>query len=137
MKHNYFYCPLIVGALFLASCNSNRNDRSEVDDNAVSCDSVEASLDNWIEKRVSEDPELAELREAAVKLSEYVRLDGDCYVLEISEEEAARIGVSPESYRYQLNELQKTNDMIAAAKSRGDSIELVDIETFVKERNLK
>ncbi|MDE5960751.1 MAG: hypothetical protein K2H08_03415 [Duncaniella sp.] len=89
MKHNYFYCSLIVGALFLASCNSSRNDRSEVDDNAVSGDSVEAALDNWIEKRVSEDPELAELREAAVKLSEYVRLDGDCYVLEISEEEAA------------------------------------------------
>lgn len=136
MKHNHFYCSLIVGTLFLASCNS-RNDRSDVDDNAMSGDSVEAALDNWIEKRVSEDPELAELREAAVKLSEYVRLDGDCYVLEISEEEAARIGVSPESYRYQLNELKKTNDMIAAAKSRGDSIELVDIETFVKERNLK
>lgn len=100
-------------------------------------DSVEAALDNWIEKRVSEYPELAELREAAVKLSEYVRLDGDRYVLDLSEEDAAAIGISREVYRHHLNELKKTNDMIAAAKLRGDSIELVDIVALVKERKLK
>lgn len=100
-------------------------------------DSVEAALDNWIEKRVSEDPELAELREAAMKLSEYVRLDGDRYVLDISEEEASALGISRDAYRYHLNELKKTNDMIAAAKLRGDSIELVDIVALVKERKLK
>lgn len=100
-------------------------------------DSVEAALDNWIEKRVSEDPELAELREASMKLSEYIRLDGDRYVLDISEEEASALGISRDAYRYHLNELKKTNDMIAAAKLRGDSIELVDIVALVKERKLK
>lgn len=127
---------LLAGSLLFISCN-DRSVKSDSANRAMPEDSVEAALDNWIEKRVSEDPELAELREAAMKLSEYIRLDGDRYVLDISEEEASALGISHEAYRYQLNELKKTNDMIAAAKLRGDSIELVDIEAFVKERKLK
>lgn len=136
MKGKLSHCLLLVGLLLLVSCN-NRSIKSDFGPGTIPEDNVGSVLDNMIENRVSEDPELAELREAAMKLSEYVRLDGDRYVLDISEEEASALGVSHEAYRYHLNELKKTNEMIAAAKSRGDSIELIDVEAFVKERKLK
>lgn len=136
MNYKSLCYPLLAGSLLFISCN-DRNVKSDSADRAMPEASVEAILDSMIESRVSADPDLAELREAAMKLSEYIRLDGDSYALDISEDEAVALGISRDAYRYHLNELKKTNEMITAAKLRGDSIELVDIEALVKERKLK
>ena len=75
---------------------------------------------------------LASKRNAALLLVDYVKLDGDKYVLDISEDEASELGVSPENYRYQLGEINKTNELIAQMKANGDSIELPDIQTLMR-----
>lgn len=94
-------------------------------------ESASVAVDS-LDMRVESDADLASKRNAALLLVDYVKLDGDKYVLDISEDEASELGVSPENYRYQLGEINKTNELIAQMKANGDSIELPDIQTLMR-----
>lgn len=78
---------------------------------------------------------MAELRDAGMKMSEYLRLEGNKYVIDLTEEAAAKLGIRAEAYQYQINELNKANEMIATAKANGNSIELHDIKKLLTEGN--
>lgn len=57
----------------------------------------------------------------------YVKLSGDKYVLDISEEEAVKLGVTANAYRYQSEMIEIANAMIEQIKANGDSIDLIDV----------
>lgn len=129
---DYRFATLAVAALMVVSCKqTDVSGSATADSGMVAEDSVETLFDANVQERIEADPKLGELREAGMKLAEHVRLDGNTYVLDISEEDAAKLGVSSENYRYHVNELKKTNDMIAAAIARGDSIELPDVRELM------
>lgn len=134
MKKILLFLPLTM-MLFTASCGNQSGVAENSDNSQQSEDSVEVLLEKSIEERVNTDPKLAELRAAGMKMSEYLRLEGDKYVIDLTEEAAAELGISAEAYQYQINELNKTNEMIATAKANGDSIELLDIQKLLTEGN--
>lgn len=134
MKKILLFLPLTM-MLFTASCGNQSGVVENSDNSQQSEDSVEVLLEKSIEERVNADPKLAELRAAGMKMSEYLRLEGDKYVIDLTEEAAAELGISAEAYQYQINELNKTNEMIATAKANGDSIERLDIKKLLTEGN--
>lgn len=134
MKKILLFLPLIM-MLFTASCGNKAGVAESSENSLPSEDSVEVLLEKSIEERVNADPKLAELRAAGMKMSEYLRLEGDKYVIDLTEEAAAELGISTEAYQYQINELNKANEMIATAKANGDSIELLDIQKLLTEGN--
>lgn len=134
MKKILLFLPLTM-MLFTASCGNQAGVAENSDNSQPSEDSVEVLLEKSIEKRINADPKLAELRDAGMKMSEYLRLEGNKYVIDLTEEAAAKLGISAEAYQYQINELNKANEMIATAKANGDSIELLDIKKLLTEGN--
>lgn len=134
MKKILLFLPLIM-MLFTASCGNKAGVAESSENSLPSEDSVEVLLEKSIEERVNADPKLAELRATGMKMSEYLRLEGDKYVIDLTEEAAAELGISAEAYQYQINELNKANEMIATAKANGDSIELLDIQKLLTEGN--
>lgn len=112
--------------LVLSSCSNSQKESSERTDDSSTVDSLLVIGMEQIEDRVNSDPALKELRDGAAKLSGYIRLDGDRYILEISEDEAIKLGVRSEVYHYHLEEINKANEMIADMKARGDSISLME-----------
>lgn len=134
---NYRYLVLIAVSLMLTLVSCGKRAEGSSDGGQISEDSVEALLEKSIEDRVNADPQLAELREAAVKMSGYLRLDGDRYVLDLTEEEAVKLGISPENYQRQVDELNETNKKIAELKAQGDTIDLIDIQKVIDEQKAK
>lgn len=131
----YRFILSCTAVLMLTACSNRENSAETVDADMAVIDSIEteARLEQELQKRIDADPKLAKLREASLKLSEYVRLDGDIYVLDITEEEAVKIGVDTEAYNYHLNEITKANEIIAETKAKGDSIKLIDPQKILKE----
>ena len=119
MNFRVFFCFVVL--LTVVACKQQVESQSE---------SASVAVDS-LDMRIESDADLASKRNAALLL-DYVKLDGDKYVLDISEDEASELGVSPENYRYQLGEINKTNELIAQMKANGDSIELPDIQTLMR-----
>lgn len=120
MMLRVIFCFIVL--LAVTSCKQSVDSQSE---------SASEAFDS-LELRIESDADLAAKREAALLLVYYVKLDGDEYVLDISEDEASELGVSPENYRYQSDEIKKANEMIARMRADGDSIELLDIQTLMR-----
>ena len=120
MMLRVFFCFIVL--LAVTSCKQSVDSQSESASEAV----------DSLELRIESDADLAAKREAALLLVYYVKLDGDEYVLDISEDEASELGVSPENYRYQSDEIKKANEVIARMRADGDSIELLDIQTLMR-----
>ena len=119
MNFRVFFCFVVL--LTVVACKQQVESQSE---------SASVAVDS-LDMRIESDADLASKRNAALLLVDYVKLDGDKYVLDISED-ASELGVSPENYRYQLGEINKTNELIAQMKANGDSIELPDIQTLMR-----
>ena len=120
MMLRVFFCFIVL--LAVTSCKQSVDSQSESASEAV----------DSLELRIESDADLAAKREAALLLVYYVKLDGDEYVLDISEDEASELGVSPDNYRYQSDEIKKANEVIARMRADGDSIELLDIQTLMR-----
>lgn len=120
MNFRVFFCFVVL--LTVVACKQQVESQSE---------SASVAVDS-LDMRIESDADLASKRNAALLLVDYVKLDGDKYVLDISEDEASELGVSPENYRYQVGEINKTNELIAQMKANGDSIELPDIQTLMR-----
>lgn len=102
----------------LVSCSGNSDSKSSDED------SIE--MTPYGERRRLAPDEVKKQREAAIILVEYVRLDGDRYILDISEEDAAALGVAPENYRYACEDIVNTNIFIQQHKAAGDTVDLFD-----------
>ena len=120
MNFRVFFCFVVL--LTVVACKQQAESQSE---------SASVAVDS-LDMRLESDADLASKRNAALLLVDYVKLDGDKYVLDISEDEASELGVSTDNYRYQLGEINKTNELIAQMKANGDSIELPDIQTLMR-----
>ena len=67
-------------------------------------------------------------------LLDYIKISDDStsYTLNISEEEAVKLGVDKEYYQSTLESIRNTNDDLKEAIKRGDSVELVDFQKLKK-----
>ncbi len=122
---------LISFSLILASCSNQHCETNISENHQLADDSIEVLLKKDIDDRIKANPKLADLREAGIKMAKYLSFDGEKYIIELTESEAAKLGISSECYQYQISELNKTNEIIANAKANGDSIALLDIKDFM------
>lgn len=70
-----------------------------------------------------------EKRAASIKLSHYIVISDSSYALEISKDDAEKIGVSKGLYDEILSDINITNEAIRNARENGAKIELPDIKT--------
>ena len=72
-------------------------------------------------------------RAAAVILSSYVTLHGDRYTLDISAEEAEKLGVTEDLYNAVKKDLDKSNESIQKAIDNGEKPNLPDVKKQAEE----
>lgn len=72
-------------------------------------------------------PEVRAKRRASIILAEYTELADNQYKIAISEEEAGKLGVTPDLYKATVAELEASNKMIAQMMKEGQKIDLPDI----------
>ena len=80
-------------------------------------------------------PELKAHRAASIALAKYVLLNKEAktYSLNITKEEAQKLGISPEMYDKVMNDLNDTNKAIQKALKAGQELTLPDIQEEYKE----
>lgn len=120
--------------LSLLACSSQENNNKNVNvyQGRLSEEEIDSLLEENIKSRLKADSNLRELREGGLKLAKYLRQEGETYFFDITEEEAAKLGISSNVYHYQVNELKKTNQAISRAKATGDSVSLIDFREIIK-----
>lgn len=84
-------------------------------------------------------PELRQLpsnvkakRKASIILAEYTELSENQYKIAITEEEAEKLGVSPELYKASVTEIEMTNKMASEMIKGGKKVDLPDIQAIIK-----
>lgn len=71
---------------------------------------------------------LEERREQNKILCEYLKLDGNKYVLQLSEEDALGLGISRQNYLIAKEEIENANSVIENAISKGGRVRMFDIQ---------
>lgn len=71
---------------------------------------------------------LEERKKQYMVLSEYIKLDGNKYVMQISEDKAFELGISKESYSLANDEIQTANRLIDSTLSENGKVYLLDIQ---------
>lgn len=69
-----------------------------------------------------------EKRAAAVILSNYVSLNDSTYSLDISAEEAKKLGITEDLYYEIVNDLEKSNEAIKEATKNGEKLILPNVK---------
>ena len=72
-------------------------------------------------------------RNASIILSEFVKVENNQYILDISKDEAKNLGVSPELYNVIKEEIAFTNNWIKKMIDNGDTVDIPDIQSLAKE----
>lgn len=72
-------------------------------------------------------PEVKEKRKAAIILSRYISRKGDTYSLDISKEDALRLGVKEQIYDEIRRDVENTNSTIRQLMADGTDMALTDI----------
>lgn len=72
-------------------------------------------------------------RNASIILSEFVKVEYNQYILDISKDEAKKLGVSPELYNVIKEEIAFTNNWIKKMIDNGDTVDIPDIQSLAKE----
>ena len=72
-------------------------------------------------------------RNASIILSEFVKIENNQYILDISKDEAKKLGVSPELYNEIKEEIAFTNNWIKKMIDNGDTVDIPDIQSLAKE----
>lgn len=76
--------------------------------------------------------EVKQKRAASITLSDYIVLDGNQYRLEISEQDAQKLGVTPYFYDIINKDILATNTAIMEMLEKGEYIELCDVQAVSK-----
>ena len=71
-------------------------------------------------------------RVAAIILSDYIVLEKNQYKLDVSEQEAQKLGVTSYLYGIIRNDILSTNAAIRETLEKGDSVELCDVQAISK-----
>ncbi len=133
MEKIIYWCFLLLnfigGSLFISCANSDAElltDRS-----TQSKEEYSMMIKRHEETRLN----LERKRAANMILGEYLRLDGNKYVLEISEKEALELGVPKEFYVSAKYEVEEVNKVIDATLRKKGKLRLFDIQKRAKEYN--
>lgn len=122
----------LLSTVVVTSCASYSDTESLLKDKSnKTADPIEEAIQER-DALILQDESLMEKRAAAVILSDYIKLEDKQYSLEISESQAAKLGISKENYQLIVEQIESSNSAIANAIIRGDDIYLMDIQDRAK-----
>ena len=128
----------LVVASCLISC-SNDNQKIQEGDNSVNIKSYSSQIEEAkalalpVDEINSIPNNIKDKRAAAVILSNYVSIKDSLYSLEISKEEAQKIGIDADLYISILEDLNNSNRAIKEARLQGKKISLPNVKEEYKE----
>lgn len=117
---------LLAASGILFACNSNETS------NGVSIEQIEADI-NAPEIDPNLDPKIEMRKQDNLKLLKYLRLENNRFVLDISEEDALKLGVSKESYIKACEDIARENANIEKMEKTGQKHEITDPQKVYKE----
>ena len=124
-----FSFMLTIGCSNSESPKATEYELIEVED--PNQEEFEESLKNLPEEKREE---LKLRRNINLILIKYVKLEGRRYRLDISEEEAGKLGISPEWLEIAKNEIEDANKNIAKMDADGQVLELPDPQELFKNK---
>lgn len=114
---NLFLALAACGAMY--SCSSSEStDRN-------SMEALEQEINTPVET-VAVDPQVALRNSDNLKLAKYLRLVDNQYVLDITLEEALKLGISKESYEAGCEDIKRENAIIRETMEKGEKITIID-----------
>ena len=128
----------LVVASCLISC-SNDNQKIQEGDNSVNIKSYSSQIEEAkalalpVDEINSIPNNIKDKRAAAVILSNYVSIKDSLYSLDISKEEAQKIGIDADLYISILEDLNNSNRAIKEARLQGKKISLPNVKEEYKE----
>ena len=120
---------LVSVSLFVACMQEQTND--VVSTSVERKEAVEAeNLGLAIDEFKSMPDELKERRRMGLLLSLYVELDSvnHCYRLNITKEEAVKLGVTEKEYGLRIEEIEETNKLIKETMAKGIPVHFTDVK---------
>lgn len=132
-KNNFLKVFVVISFSGFISC-TNGSSNGQENNNSVRTKTYSSKTEEAkalalpIDKVSSTSKKIKDRRAAAVILSNYVSIKDSLYVLEISKEDAQKLGVDTDLYMSVLQELKRTNKMIKEARQRGENITLPDVK---------
>lgn len=132
-KNNFLKVFVVISFSCFISC-ANGSSNGQENNNSVRTRTYSSKTEEAkalalpIDKVSSTSKKIKDRRAAAVILSNYVSIKDSLYVLEISKEDAQKLGVDTDLYMSVLQELKRTNKMIKEARQRGENITLPDVK---------
>lgn len=132
-KNNFLKVFVVISFSGFISC-TNGSSNGQENNNSVRTRTYSSKTEEAkalalpIDKVSSTSKKIKDRRAAAVILSNYVSIKDSLYVLEISKEDAQKLGVDTDLYMSVLQELKRTNKMIKEARQRGENITLPDVK---------
>lgn len=136
-KNNFLKVFVVISFSGFISC-ANGSSNGQENNNSVRTRTYSSKTEEAkalalpIDKVSSTSKKIKDRRAAAVILSNYVSIKDSLYVLEISKEDAQKLGVDTDLYMSVLQELKRTNKMIKEARQRGENITLPDVKEEYK-----
>lgn len=136
-KNNFLKVFVVISFSGFISC-TNGSSNGQENNNSVRTRTYSSKTEEAkalalpIDKVSSTSKKIKDRRAAAVILSNYVSIKDSLYVLEISKEDAQKLGVDTDLYMSVLQELKRTNKMIKEARQRGENITLPDVKEEYK-----
>lgn len=136
-KNNFLKVFVVISFSGFISC-ANGSSNGQENNNSVRTKTYSSKTEEAkalalpIDKVSSTSKKIKDRRAAAVILSNYVSIKDSLYVLEISKEDAQKLGVDTDLYMSVLQELKRTNKMIKEARQRGENITLPDVKEEYK-----
>lgn len=135
MKQIFLMMLAVSSAVFVfTSCSKSSDEPVNLSERAYASEEEEAkALAVPVEKLKDIPQHLRAARAAAVILSSYVTLKDSTYTLDISAEEAAKLGVTEDLYNQVKKDLDKSNEAIKKATKNGEKLNLPDIKKQAEE----
>lgn len=120
----------VISGSLLFSCSQTSENSQYISKEIISESKIKSNnygtLDTLPEK-------VQRKRNASIILSEFVKVENNQYILDISKDEAKNLGVSPELYNEIKEEIAFTNNWIKKMIDNGDTVDIPDIQSLAKE----
>lgn len=131
MKHLLSYIALVAFTSVCFSCTSEseslKNNSKKIDKEFVSAETEAKALKLSLEELQTMPKAVRAKRAAGLILVDYLTLKDSVIYLDISREEALKLGVKSKFYDEYQQEISETNALIKDYNRRGESIQLPDI----------
>lgn len=135
MKKIFLMMLAVSSAMFaFTSCSKSSDESVNLCEKAYASEEEEAkALAVPVDKLKDIPQHVRAARAAAVILSSYVTLKDSTYTLDISAEEAAKLGVTEDLYNQVKKDMDKSNEAIKKAINNGEKPNLPDVKKQAEE----